>query len=249
MLTLSPLDAGYVEMRENYLCLTAEFGEPCDIQIVVSAPDGQMVYARNYGTCTSPFVSENIYLRLTGASADYLVSLQAGDRETQYQIHRVQPMLYDNTACSGGLRLRSISGADSWLTATILDLNALPVTVPLYAGNAYQLGTVTYYRTGSVLMAQIDTRPDAEAIVTSGTMSVALTDVDAGLLGSNLFHGPVSSFNSGVDTGDAPYAAVLLTLSVSFNPETVSTAPISELPGQEQLWQLMQQFTDSESNG
>ena len=249
ILFLNPRNQEYVEMRENYLCLSADLDMPCNVQIQIYTADGQLVYARNYGECASPFTSENIFLKLAGTSSDYVVRFFQGDQETDCRIHRIQPMLYDNTACSAGIHLSALSQKDTWLSATILDIHAMPITVPLYAGNAYTLGTVTYFQQGSRLMARIETDPRADAVISSASLAVALTAVDARLLGNSAFHGPVAAPEQGVDTGDAPYAAVLLTMKVSFNPEFLEPASSSDLAGQIQLWEWMLQFTDTESNG
>ena len=83
---------------------------------------------------------------------------------------------------------------------------------------------------------------------------IATDAITAQTLGSSRFSGMKTKLNRTIDLGDAPYAAVMVQLTVTYDP---ATAQAFELGREEQRnlteltenWQLMQMTTANEAVG
>lgn len=234
----------------SYLCLTCP-ADGMDITVTITDGTGSLVYQRNYGACSGTFRSEDIYLRLNGNETTYSVSLQAGETSYGVYIQRTMPRL-TATACAVGLSLQDMTGATGWKSATVLDVNALEggsLTVPLHGNNAYEIGTATFTISGGRLTVSARLNNGVEGSIDASSVQVATTALEAQRLGREDFLGQTAPLEQPIDLQSSPYAAVLLNLTVSFDPSGVPASPTIELEGQRDLWQLMQQHTANEAVG
>lgn len=235
----------------SYLRVTCDLPEEVPVTLSIADGSGSLVYQRDYGLCSGSFRSEDVYLRLTDRQTAYQVTLQAGDGCYAFPLLRVMPRLTGNAACSVGLPLSALSGTDTWKSATVLDVAALsemPLTVPLHASGAYEVGTVTFAVSGGAVTVTAQLFDELDGSIEKSTVYVATTALEAQQLGRKSFHGPTGKLNAPIDLMSAPYVAVYVSLTVSFDP-SAAPSPEVTLEGQEELWLLMQTVTANEAVG
>ena len=251
--TVDASSARSVTCPESYLLLTCPIEGEQQVTVSVADASGRMHYQKNYGLCSGSFRSEEMYLRLSGSETLYQVTLQAGNTVYAFPVTRVMGRLTGNEACSVGYPLSRLNGSSSsWKTVTILDVNALNgsgMTVPLYASGAYTLGTVTFTVSGGQVVVSARLSDGIDGSIDKATVYVANDAIAAQNLGTRRFDGRTGRLNEGISLDGTPYAAVLVQLTVSFEPAGVPGSPETTLSGQKQLWQLMQENTASESVG
>ena len=244
--------AGQLQSDRSYLRVGCRLQSETDVTLSVTGEDGSLVYQRSYGLCSGRFSSEDIFLRLNGSQTDYRVTLQAGEQCYAFSLRRVQPRMSGVSACSAGYPLRSITGADTWRCATVLDLTALEgasMTVPLLAGDAYEIGTVTFSAARGALTVSACLNDGVDGSIDKGTVYVAETALEAKTLGKKSFSGLKGRLNQSLALADTSYAAVYVALTVSFDPQGVPEASGTQLQGQEDVWQRMQTETANEAIG
>ena len=244
--------AGQLQSDRSYLRVGCQLQAQTDVTLSVTGEDGSLVYQRSYGQCSGRFSSEDIFLRLSGSQTDYRVSLQAGEQCYAFSLRRVQPRMSGVSACSAGYPLRSITGADTWRCATVLDLAALEgssMTVSLLAGDAYEIGTVTFSASLGSLTVSACLNDGVDGSIDKGTVYVASTALEAETLGKKSFRGLKGKLNQPLALSDTGYAAVYVALTVSFDPQGVPEASGAQLQGQEDVWQRMQTETANEAVG
>lgn len=241
-----------VSMNQNYLRVTCPIDGEQSVMVTVSDAWGNPQYQKYYEQCSGMFRSEDIFLRLDGSLTTYGVTVQAGDQTYFFTVDRVMPRLRGNAACAAGYPLSGLSGSGSWQSATILDVAALEgsgMTVPMHASSAYTLGTVTFTVSGGKLKVAADLSGGIDGSIDGATVYVATNALQAQSLGNPLFNGLIGGLGESIDLGGTPYAAVLVQLTVSFDPSGVPSSPDTLQNGQEQLWLLMQQSTVNEAVG
>jgi len=244
--------SGTVTSDCSYLRLTCQLNGEQAVMVTVADASGNLHYQRSYGLCSGSFCSEELYLKLSGAQTVYQVTLQAGDTVYSFPVKRVMPRLKNNEACSVGYPLSRLAGSSSWKSVTLLDVRAMEgdsLTVPLHASGAYTLGTVTFKVSGGKLKVTAALDSAIDGSIDKSTIYVATDALAAQKLGTSRFDGRKGKLNESIDLGDTPYAAVLVVLTVSFDPSGVPGSPRTELNGQEALWQLMQTHTANEAVG
>lgn len=244
--------AEQLQSDRSYLRVGCQLQSETDVTLSVTGEDGSLVYQRSYGLCSGRFSSEDIFLRLNGSQTDYRVALQAGEQCYAFSLRRVQPRMSGVSACSAGYPLRSITGADTWRCATVLDLTALEgasITVPLLAGDAYEIGTVTFTAARGSLTVSACLNDEVDGSIDQGTVYVAATALEAKTLGKKSFSGLKGRLNQSLALADTSYAAVYVALTVSFDPQGVPEASGAQLQGQEDVWQRMQTETANEAIG
>lgn len=243
---------GELQSDRSYLRVGCQLQEETGVTLSVTDENGELVYQRSYGLCSGRFSSEDIFLRLSGSQTDYRVSLQAGAQCYAFGVRRVQPRLTNVSACSAGYPLSRMTGADTWRCATLLDLSAMEgtsMTVPLCAGDAYELGTVTFTVNGGALTVSVAMMDGVDASIDKGTVYVATTALEAQTLGKKNFSGLKGRLNQSIALSGAGYAAVYVALTVSFDPQGLPDAPDGLLDGQEFVWQRMLTETANEAVG
>lgn len=236
----------------SYLRVTCPMESEANVTLSVADEAGSLVYQRDYGLCSGTFRSEDIFLRLMGSSTIYHVSLWVGDVGYAFPIQRVMPRLIANAACSAGLPLQDITGSGGWKSATLLDVSAMEgqsLTVPLHASNAYCIGSATFAVDHGRLTVSVQLDQRADATVDRASVQVATTALEAQTLGRKGFMGQTAQLEQAIDLESTPYAAVYLSLTVSFDPTSLPESSESELEGQRGLWQLMQTETANEAVG
>ena len=250
--TVDASSAVDVSCPESYLCVTCPISGEEQVTVSVADASGRLHYQRNYGLCSGSFRSEDMYLRLEGSETRYQVTLQAGEKIYSFSVMRVMGRLSGNEACSVGYPLSRLNGSSSCKTVTLLDVNALSgssMTVPLYASGAYTLGTVTFSVSGDHVTVSAQLSGGVDGSIDKSVVYVATDAIAAQNLGTRRFDGHKGKLNEAISLDGTPYAAVLVQLTVSFEPSGVPGSPETTLNDQRQLWQLMQENTASESVG
>lgn len=236
----------------SYLRVTCTLDSEVPVTLSIADENGSLVYQRDHGLCSGKFRSEDIYLRLSGSQTTYHVTLWTGDSSYSFPLRRVMPRLSGNAACSVGYPLSQLSGANTWKSATILDVYALEgssLTVPLHASDAYEIGTVTFLISGGALTVSANISGSVDGSIDKSTVYVATTALEAQDLGRKSFSGPTGKLDRAIDLMGAPYVAVYVNLTVSFDPTSAPASPAVTLNGQDALWQQMQTTTANEAVG
>ena len=252
MLMVDASTATSVSMAANYLRVTCPIDGDQQVTVTVTDEKNNPYLQRDYGVCSDYFRSEDIYLRLDGSKTTYVVYVQAGDATYAFEVDRVMPRLTGNAACSVGYPLSWLNGSGSWQSATILDVNALEgtsMTVPMHASGAYTLGAVTFSVYDGQLTVSANLSGGIDGSIDGATVYVATNALQAQNLGNRKFPGLSGWLDESIDLGGTPYAAVLVQLTVSFDPSDVPGSPDELQDGQEMLWNQMQQVTANEAVG
>lgn len=241
-----------VTCSDSYLLITCPLDGEQSVTVSITDPWGNLHYQRDYGMCSGYFRSDPIYLRLDGGATTYSVSVQAGEQSYFFTVDCVMPRLTYNAACSVGYPLSWLNGSGSWQSVTMLDIDALEgssTTVALHASDAYTLGTVTFSVSGGQLTVSANIDSGVDGSIDDAVVYVATSALQAQQLGGWGFMGATGRLNESIDLGGTPYAAVLVQLTVSFDPSGVPGSPNTLLDGQDVLWMLMQQSTPNEAVG
>ena len=123
------------------------------------------------------------------------------------------------------------------------------MTVPLLAGDAYEIGTVTFSVSRGSLTVSACLNDQVDGSIDKSTVYVASTALEAEALGKKNFRGLKGKLNHPFALADTGYAAVYVALTVSFDPQGVPEASGAQLQGQEDVWQRMQTETANEAVG
>ncbi|MBE5804346.1 MAG: hypothetical protein E7316_07530 [Clostridiales bacterium] len=239
----------------SYLQVTCPLEGDAAVTLSVTDAMGSPVYQRDYGVCSGKFRSEDIFLRLSGSQTTYHVTLWVGDAGYSFPLRRVMPKLVGNAACSAGYPLASLTGSGSWKTATLLDVAGVslrPLTVPLYASGAYEIGTVTFAVEGGCLTVSAHLDEGVHGSIDQSSIQVATTALEAETLGKKSFSGAAVGLDRPVDLQGTPYAAVYVNLTVSFDPSGAAPMPATDSDMQQEqqfLWNKMQMETANEALG
>lgn len=242
--TFASTDCSYIRA-----CCTLPGDSP--VMLTVSDAWGGLVYQRDYGLCSGDFRSEDVYLRLIGGETTYIVTLQTGTATYRATVLRKLPRLMNNEACSAGYPLANITGRDTRATVTLIDVNAVaarPLTVTLHASGVYDLGTVTFSIHDGSLLVDASLHPGIDGDISSSSVCVATSSVAAVSLADRRFSGPQGRLGTSIDLQGAPYAAVYVRLTVSFDPSNLS-APVTTDPAQQSIWRRLVDQTDFEAVG
>lgn len=247
-----PASAGNIRTECEYLNIycPAENGE--QVTLSVYDQNGSCIYQRDYGASGSAFYTDDVYLPLYGAEAVYSVTLTVDGNAYAFTVTRVSGYLTDNAASTGGYPLSLLSGANTWRMATIVDVASLEgssMTVPLYASNAYEIGSASLSVSNGRLTVSAWLSDGINGTIDSTTVYVATTAVQAQELGRKGFTGMTGSLDRGIDLAGAAYAAVYVRMSVSFDPGNVPEVTPMTLSGQDTLWQQMLNETANEAVG
>lgn len=245
-------ESSTVMVEQTYVEVTCPLNEEAEVIVSVWDESGNLNYQRSYGVCSGWFRSEDIYLRLSGSSTRYQISLQAGSQSYDVEVVRCMPRLTGNAACSVGYPLDNLNDRDSWQSVTLLDVSALngsSQTVALHASGAYKLGSVTFSVKNGKLSVSAELDSGVDGTIDGAKVYVARNAAEAEALGTRLFTGLTGGLNQSLDLAEAEYVAVLVQLTVSFDPNGVPGSPRVELDGQGSLWKKMQEVTALEAVG
>lgn len=229
---------------------------PAEAEVTLSVRDqwGSMIYQRYYGLCSGTFRSRDVHLPLDGAGCDYVVTLQAGQEEHAFTVTREMPLLTDTSVYAGGLTLKELNGGSSRKYAVVLDLCALneaTAAVPMLA-EGKQIGEVYF----SVLDGTLTVSASlfAEGAIDKANVYIAADAITASTLGSNRFAGTKTRLNRAIPLGNAPYAAVMVQMTVTYDPAGAQTYQMGSAEQEayqemKENWQLMQMLTANEAVG
>ena len=229
---------------------------PGETEVTLSVYDqwGSLIYQRYYGLCSGSFESRDVHLPLEGEGCDYTVTLQAGEETHTFTVTREMPLLTDTSVFAGGMSLRELNGGSSRKYAVVLDLCALnqgTATAPMLA-EGKRIGEVYFSVLDGVLTASASLFAEGE--IDKANVYIATDAITASTLGSNRFAGIKTRLNRSIDLGDAPYAAVMVQLTVTYDPESAEIYQMTPAEQEDYLelqenWQLMQMVTANEAVG
>ena len=137
------------------------------------------------------------------------------------------------------------------LLALLISSNLLTLIAPMLA-SGMQVGEVYFSVLDGVLT--VDAVLTAEGVIDKATVYIATDAITAKTLGMKRFTGTKTRLEREICLGDTPYAAVMVQLTVTYDPATaqVYEPGEAELEALEQLmetWQLMQLMTANEAVG
>lgn len=235
----------------SYLRVTCPIDSEAPVTMTILDQWGYLFYQRDYGTQSGSFCSEDVYLRLDGETARYTVTLAVGGTEHTVRVTRELPLLTDTAVHAHGLTMEELCGGSARKMAVILDVDAMkeaPLIVPMLS-EGVQLGEVIFTVENGELTVSAQLYALGE--IDKATVYVARDAVTARSLGTNRFAGRKEKLNRPIDVSETPYAAVLVQLTVSYDPATAYAwqADGEYLLQQQDLWQLMQLMTANEALG
>ncbi len=246
--------ATHVTTEASYLRVLCPLVEETAVTLTVRDEWNTLIYQRNYGVCSGRFRSGDIRLPLQGDGCQYTVTLATASAEHSFTVTRKLARMTDSSVYAGGVSLRQLMDGSSRKFAIVLDLDAInqeTFVAPLLAGGM-QIGEVEL----SVLDGKltVTARLTADGQIDKANVYIATDALTAQTLGTNRFCGIKTKLDRTIDLGDAPYAAVMVQMTVTYDPTTAQAFEISreeELLLQEILenWQLMQLVTANEAVG
>lgn len=246
--------ATHVTTARPYLRVKCPLADETAVTLSVVDQWGYLIYRRDYGVCSGTFRSGDIHLPLEGESCDYTVTLATGSGEHSFTVTREQPMLTDSAVYAGGLSLAEISGGSRQKYAVVLDLDELneeTVTFPMRSGGQ-RLGEVYFSVLDGTLTVTANVQ--VEGKIEKANVYIATDAITATTLGTNRFTGIKTRLDRQIDLGSAPYAAVMVQLTVTYDPAGAQPyhADAYEMQLLEEIrenWQLMQITTANEAVG
>lgn len=246
--------ASHVTTECAYLRVQYPLEGESNVTLTVYDEWGYLIYQRNYGLCSGAFRSGDVHLPLDGESCDYTVTLTTDSGEYVFTVTREMAMITDSAVYAGGATLRELVGGSSRKYALVLDLhemNGQTLTVPMLA-SGMQVGEVTFSVQGGALTASASLT--AQGQIDKANVYIASDALTAQTLGTNHFSGIKTRLDRATDLENAPYAAVMVQLTVTYDPAGAKAFRMgkAEEEAYEELlenWQLMQMLTANEAVG
>lgn len=246
--------ASRVTTECSYLRVLCPLDGETDVTLSVQDEWGYLIYQRNYGRCAGTFRSGDVHLPLNGDSCRYTVTLSTDTDDHSFTVVREAPLLTDSAVYAGGMTLREMVNGSSRKYAVVLDLHAMnqeTLIAPMLA-SGMQVGEVYF----SVLDGKLTVSAYmlATGQIDKANVYIAADALTAQTLGTSHFTGVRTRLDRTVDLGDSPYAAVMVQLTVSYDPTTAlayapDRAAERELQELRENWQLMQLTTANEAVG
>lgn len=234
----------------SYIQLEMDLTNATQVILTVSDDQGEVIHQQHYGTQEYFFQSDEVYLPVEGAAADYGVEVSTPEDTRTIRIHRTVGKLQDNRAVSVGLPLSTLTGENTWKSATLLDATSdTTVIMPLHASNQYQVGDACFTLSGGQLTVTVSFLPELNETVRKTKVQVATTALEAQSLGTKSFRGQAGKLSDVFPLGDAQVVAVYLELTLDYFPNSALPAPQASQPGQEALWELMRTTTVNDAVG
>lgn len=238
----------------SYLRVLCPLADTSSVTLTVRDEWGTLIYQRNYGTCSGTFRSGDIHLPLQGNGCEYAVTLSTASGEHTFTVMRQMPRLTDSAVYAGGVTLRELTEGSAHKYAVVLDLHALneeTLTAPILADGT-QLGEVYFSVQEGTLTVTASLTADGQ--IDKANVYIATDALTAATLGTNRFCGMKTRLERTADLGDAPYAAVMVQMTVTYDPATAQAYELTRAE-EETLaqmladWQLMQLVTANEAVG
>lgn len=243
--------AKYITTDRSYLRVECPLQGEAAVVLSVRDGWGGMIYQRDYGLCSGTFRSRDVHLPLEGESCEYTVSLRAGETAYDFTVLREKPLMTDSAVYAGGLSLKEINGGSSRKFAVVLDMDALnqeTAMMPMLSGGR-QVGEVYFTVLDGKLT--VSAALTAQGRIDKANVYVATDALSAQTLGTSRFSGVKTRLDRAVSLGGAPYAVVMVQLTLSYDPATAQDAGSGSLSRGEmrESWQLMQLTTANEAIG
>jgi len=241
-----------ISTDRSYLQVVYDLDGPTDVTLSICDEWGTLIYRRDHGTCTGTFRSEEIYLPLSNQKTDYSIQTQLGGRVSCFTLRRVMPLTTDTCVSSAGLPVMELSGASSPRSVYILDVYAMegmpPTVVPMVSGGV-QLGWVTFSVRNGLLTVSADLT--ASGTIDRAYVYLAPDALTASTLDTRRYSGERYRLGKKISCVGTPYAAVLVQLTVSYDPGTADMArqDASFQREQRERWELMQRMTVNDAVG
>lgn len=238
----------------SYIHLRFDLEAESCVTISVRDAWGGLIYQRDYGMKSGAFRSGDIHLPLEGERSEYRVSIRTDAGEHSFVVTREMAMLTDSAVYAGGLTLKEMVDGSRRKYAVVLDMDAMneeTSIAPMLAGGM-QVGEVYF----SVLDGELTVSAvlTAEGTIDKATVYIAADAITAQTLGASRFTGVKTRLDRTIDLGDTPYAAVMVQLTVTYDPATAQAWEMTreaEKVYEELLedWELMQMMTANEAVG
>lgn len=237
-----------------YLRVQYPLPETTNVTLTVQDEWGGLIYQRNYGECSGTFRSRDVHLPAAGDSCDYIVTLTTGVGEVTFTVTREQPLLTDTAVYAGGVTLQEMTGGSPYKYAVVLDLHEMDgqtAVAPMLAGGM-QIGQVYFTVEDGSLTVSADLQ--VEGAIDKANVYIATDAITAMGLGNSRFAGMKTKMNRAIPLGDTPYAAVMVQLTVTYDPANAAPFRMGEAQREAWLrlvenWSLMQMMTANEAVG
>lgn len=236
--------------------LRVQYPLPGATNVILTVRDswGGIIYQRNYGECSGTFRSRDVHLPADGDSCDYIVTLTTDLGDVSFTVTREQPMLTDSAVYAGGLTLEEMVGGSPYKYAVVLDLREMEgqtAVAPMLAGGK-QIGEVYFTVAGGDL--SVSARLSVEGAIDKANVYIATDAITAQKLGSSRFSGVKTRLDREISLEGASYAAVMVQLTVTYDPANAVPFRMGEREREAWLqllenWSLMQMRTVNEANG
>ena len=246
--------AVHVTTECAYLQVCCPLAEAGNVTLTVHDEWGYLIYQRNYGSCDGTFRSGDVHLPLDGSSCDYQVTLSTPSGEYTFTVTREMANVTDSAVYAGGATLKELVDGSSRKYAVVLDMNALngqTMVAPMLASGT-QVGEVIFTVKNGELTVSANLTVDGQ--IDKAAVSVATDALTAKTLGEKRFSGISAGLNTAINLTGTPYAAVMVQLTVTYDPATAQAWEMSS--AEEKLltmilenWQLMQENTANEAIG
>lgn len=246
--------ATHVTTGCSYLKVLCPLAEESNVILTVRDEWGTLIYQRNYGRCSGIFRSRDVHLPVEGDSCDYTVTLTTDAGEYAFTVTRERPMITDTAVYAGGLTLAEMNGGSPYKYALVLDLDALnkaTATVPMLA-QGRQIGEVYFSVLDGALTVSAGLQVQGQ--IDKANVYIATDAITAHTFGANRFTGTKTRLDREIRLGNAPYAAVMVQLTVTYDPEGAQVFRMGEEEQEAYLelqedWLLMQMMTANEAVG
>ncbi len=243
--------AGHITTDRAYLRVECPLEGETNVVLSVRDGWGALIYQRDYGLCSGIFRSRDVHLPLEGETSQYTVEITAGGDVRTIAVTREKPLLTDSAVYARGLSLKDLNGGSSRKYAVVLDMDALnqeTAVMPMIAGGM---------QVGEVYFSVLDGRLTVSAALTvdgridKANVYVADDALSARTLGTSQFSGVKTRLDRTISLGDAPYAAVMVQLTLTYDPAAAEDVGAGSLSREEmrEAWQMMQMTTANEANG
>ena len=237
-----------------YLRVQLPLAAETNVTLTVRDAWGYLIYQRDYGVCSGTFSSRDVHLPIDGESCDYIVVLATDGGEYAFTVTREQPMLTDTAVYAGGLTLEEVNGGSPYKYAVVLDMDAMngcTAVAPMLAAGQ-QIGEVRFAVQDGALTVSASLLVDGT--IDKASVYVAGDAITAQSLGSSHFSGVKTKLDREIPLGDTPYAAVMVQLTVTYDP---AGAQAFHMDAEDEAnytlllenWTLMQLTTANEAVG
>ena len=243
--------AQHLTTGHSYLRVECPLPGETRVMLSVRDPWGELIYQRDYGTCSGSFRSRDIHLPLVGNGCDYTILLTTDQGEYTFTVHREQTLLTDSSVYASGLSLKELNGGSSRKYVVVLDMDAMnqeTAIMPLLAGSK-QVGEA--YFTVQDGKLTVSASLNGAGSIDKASVYIATDALSASTLGSSSFSGKRTRLDRAVDLGGAPYATVMVQLTLTYDPAAAQDVGAGSLSREEMRnnWRMMETTTANEAVG